>query len=73
VDLGYPSDTAPSAFPWRRLLPRLPVLDRFLRPGTLLRRDLEAAADDEAAAAAGAGPLLSALAKVALAITAPAG
>jgi Zn-dependent protease with chaperone function len=35
-----------------------------------LRRDIEAAADDEAAAVTGAGPLLSALAKVALA-TAP--
>ena len=34
---------------------------------TRLRRDLEAAADDEAAAAVGAAPLLSALAKVALA------
>jgi Zn-dependent protease with chaperone function len=38
--------------------------------GNRLRRDLEAAADDEAAAAAGTGALLSALAKVALA-TAP--
>jgi Zn-dependent protease with chaperone function len=47
---------------------------RWLPPARLawdqLRRDIEAAADDEAAAAAGAGPLLSALAKVALA-TAP--
>ena len=43
---------------------------RWLPPARLawdrLRRDIEAAADDEAAAAAGAGPLLSALAKVAL-------
>jgi len=37
-----------------------------------LRRDIEAAADDEAAATAGAGPLLSALAKVALATAPPA-
>ena len=37
-----------------------------------LRRDIEAAADDEAAAAAGTGPLLSALAKVALATARPA-
>jgi hypothetical protein len=47
---------------------------RWLPPARLawdrLRRDIEAAADDEAAAAAEAGPLLSALAKVALA-TAP--
>jgi Zn-dependent protease with chaperone function len=44
---------------------------RWLPPARLawtrLRRDLEAAADDEAAAAAGTAPLLSALAKVALA------
>jgi len=43
---------------------------RWLPPARLawtrLRRDIEAAADDEAAAAAGTGPLLSALAKVAL-------
>ncbi len=49
---------------------------RWLPPARLawdrLRRDIEAAADDEAAAAAGTGPLLSALAKVALA-TAPPG
>jgi len=37
---------------------------------TRLRRDLEAAADDEAAAAVGTAPLLSALAKVALATAA---
>jgi Zn-dependent protease with chaperone function len=46
---------------------------RWLPPARLawdrLRRDIEAAADDEAAAAAGTGPLLSALAKVALATT----
>ena len=50
---------------------------RWLPPARLawdrLRRDIEAAADDEAAAAAGTRPLLSALAKVALAATAPAG
>jgi hypothetical protein len=40
---------------------------------TRLRRDIEAAADDEAAGAAGTGPLLSALAKVALATAPPAG
>ena len=44
---------------------------RWLPPARLawtrLRRDLEAAADDEAAAAVGTAPLLSALAKVALA------
>jgi len=49
---------------------------RWLPPARLawdrLRRDIEAAADDEAAAAAGAEPLLSALAKVALATTPPA-
>ena len=49
---------------------------RWLPPARLawdrLRRDIEAAADDEAAAAAGAGPLLSALAKVALAAAPPA-
>ncbi len=49
---------------------------RWLPPARLasdrLRRDLEAAADDQAAAAAGTGPLLSALAKVALAATPPA-
>jgi len=49
---------------------------RWLPPARLawdrLRRDLEAAADDQAAAAAGTGPLLSALAKVALATTPPA-
>ena len=49
---------------------------RWLPPARLawdrLRCDVEAAADDEAAAAAGAGPLLSALAKVALAATPPA-
>src|SRR5712664_3007742 len=49
---------------------------RWLPPARLawdrLRRDIEAAADDEAAAAAGTGPLLSALAKVALAATPPA-
>jgi Zn-dependent protease with chaperone function len=49
---------------------------RWLPPARLawdrLRRDLEAAADDEAADTAGAGPLLSALAKVALAATPPA-
>jgi Zn-dependent protease with chaperone function len=49
---------------------------RWLPPARLawdrLRRDIEAAADDEAATAAGAGPLLSALAKVALAATPPA-
>jgi len=43
---------------------------RWLPPARLawdrLRRDIEAAADDEAAAATGTGPLLSALAKVAL-------
>ncbi len=49
---------------------------RWLPPArvawTRLRRDLEAAADDEATAAAGTAPLLSALAKVALAAaTAP--
>jgi Zn-dependent protease with chaperone function len=47
---------------------------RWLPPARLawlaLRRDLEAAADDEAVAG-GAGPLLAALAKVALAQTAP--
>ncbi len=47
---------------------------RWLPPARLawtrLRRDLEAAADDEAAAAAGTVPLLSALAKVALATAA---
>ena len=47
---------------------------RWLPPARLawtrLRRDLEAAADDEAAAATGAAPLLSALAKVALATAA---
>jgi Zn-dependent protease with chaperone function len=46
---------------------------RWLPPARLacdrLRRDLEAAADDEAATTAGAGPLLSALAKVAFAAT----
>jgi Zn-dependent protease with chaperone function len=50
---------------------------RWLPPARLawdrLRRDIEAAADDEAAATAGAGPLLSALAKVALATTPSAG
>jgi Zn-dependent protease with chaperone function len=49
---------------------------RWLPPARLawdrLRRDIEAAAADEAAAAAGTGPLLSALAKVALATTPPA-
>ena len=49
---------------------------RWLPPARLdwdrLRRDLEAAADDEAAAVAGTGPLLSALAKVALAAAPPA-
>ena len=49
---------------------------RWLPPARLawnrLRRDIEAAADDEAAAAAGTGPLLSALAKVALATAPPA-
>ena len=49
---------------------------RWLPPARLawdrLRRDLEAAADDQAAAAAGTGPLLSALAKVALAAAPPA-
>jgi len=49
---------------------------RWLPPARLawdrLRRDIEAAADDEAAATAGAGPLLSALAKVALAAALPA-
>ncbi len=49
---------------------------RWLPPARLawdrLRRDIEAAADDQAAAVAGAGPLLSALAKVALAATPPA-
>ena len=48
---------------------------RWLPPARLawdrLRRDLEAAADDEAAAVAGTGPLLSALAKVALAAAPP--
>jgi hypothetical protein len=48
---------------------------RWLPPARLawdrLRRDLEAAADDEAAAAAGTGPLLSALAKVAIAAAPP--
>ncbi len=47
---------------------------RWLPPARLawtrLRRDLEAAADDEAAAATGTAPLLSALAKVALAAAA---
>jgi Zn-dependent protease with chaperone function len=47
---------------------------RWLPPARLawtrLRRDLEAAADDEAAAATGTAPLLSALAKVALATAA---
>jgi hypothetical protein len=47
---------------------------RWLPPARLawtrLRRDLEAAADDEAAAAVGTAPLLSALAKVALAAAA---
>jgi Zn-dependent protease with chaperone function len=47
---------------------------RWLPPARLawtrLRRDLEAAADDEAAATAGTAPLLSALAKVALATAA---
>jgi Zn-dependent protease with chaperone function len=49
---------------------------RWLPPARLawvrLRRDLEAAADDEAAAAAGTGTLVSALAKVALAAAPPA-
>jgi hypothetical protein len=49
---------------------------RWLPPARLawdrLRRDLEAAADDETSATAGTGPLLSALAKAALATTAPA-
>jgi Zn-dependent protease with chaperone function len=49
---------------------------RWLPPARLawdrLRRDIEAAADDEAAVMTGAGPLLSALAKVALATTASA-
>ncbi len=49
---------------------------RWLPPARLawtrLRRDLEAAADDEAAAEIGTGPLLSALAKVALAAASPA-
>jgi hypothetical protein len=48
---------------------------RWLPPARLawdrLRRDIEAAADDEAAATPGTGPLLSALAKVALAAAPP--